>query len=259
MKEYQKKWLQRVQRMDTNRLPKQALQYKPKGRRNIGRPRKRWRDHLEDQGTGNTPNPSGTWWWWWWWWYQKHLHLSNAVVRTSMPNRLNFRIWSTIRISASTVRRETNFLCGAHIETESNVSLGPPLKAVIDYYLKLRKTTTVLTFEVNLPWASVWMSQFWSCFRVLCLCYRVSKLGVNKCPTRCNYKQFILSVNCSTCFSTHHQEHNNGWLVPDAVGIVICAPDDAEVCHPRCVWKTNSEVNSIRKHNYNCMLDDGIY
>ena len=41
--------------MDTNRLPEQALQYKPKGRRNIGRPRKRWRDqlHLEDQGTGN--------------------------------------------------------------------------------------------------------------------------------------------------------------------------------------------------------------
>jgi len=22
---------------------------------------------------------------------------------------------------------------------------------------------------------------------------------------------------------------------------------------------TNSEVNSVRKHNYNCMLDDGIY
>ena len=54
--------LQHVQRMDTNRLPKQALQYKRKGRRNIGRPRKRWRDQfrLEDQGTGNTPNPSGT-------------------------------------------------------------------------------------------------------------------------------------------------------------------------------------------------------
>jgi len=62
IKQYQKKWLHHVQRMDTNRLPKQALQYKPKGRRIIGRPRKRWRDqlHLEDQGTGNTPNPSGT-------------------------------------------------------------------------------------------------------------------------------------------------------------------------------------------------------
>ena len=54
IKQYQEKWLQHVQRMDTNRLPKQALQYKPKGRRNIGRLRKRWRDqlHLEDQGTG---------------------------------------------------------------------------------------------------------------------------------------------------------------------------------------------------------------
>ena len=54
IKQYQEKWLQHAQRMDTNRLPKQALQYKPKGRRNIGQPRKRWRDqlHLEDQGTG---------------------------------------------------------------------------------------------------------------------------------------------------------------------------------------------------------------
>ena len=49
-KKYQKKWLQHVQRMDTNRLPKQALQYRLKGRRNTGRPRKRWTDklHLED-------------------------------------------------------------------------------------------------------------------------------------------------------------------------------------------------------------------
>ena len=50
IKQYQEKWLQHVQRMDKKRLPKQALQYKPKGRRNIGRPRKRWRDqlHLEE-------------------------------------------------------------------------------------------------------------------------------------------------------------------------------------------------------------------
>jgi hypothetical protein len=62
IKQYQQKWLQHVQRMDTNRIPKQSLQYKPKGRRNIGRPRKRWKDqlHIEDQGTGNTPKPSST-------------------------------------------------------------------------------------------------------------------------------------------------------------------------------------------------------
>jgi predicted GTPase len=60
IKQYQEKWLQHVQRMDMNRLPKQAQQYKPKERRNIGRPRKRWRDQLqlEDQGTGNTTKPS---------------------------------------------------------------------------------------------------------------------------------------------------------------------------------------------------------
>ena len=50
IKQYQKKWLHHVQRMDTNRLPRQALKYRPEGRRNIGRPKKRWRDqlHFED-------------------------------------------------------------------------------------------------------------------------------------------------------------------------------------------------------------------
>jgi len=53
IKHFQEKWLQHVQRMDTNRLTKQALHYKPKGRRNIERSRNGWRDqlHLEDQGT----------------------------------------------------------------------------------------------------------------------------------------------------------------------------------------------------------------
>jgi hypothetical protein len=51
IKQYQKKWLQHVQRMDTNRIAKQALRYRPKGRRIIGRRKKRWRDelfHFED-------------------------------------------------------------------------------------------------------------------------------------------------------------------------------------------------------------------
>jgi len=33
IKQYQEKWLHHIQRMDTKRIPKQALQYKPKGRR----------------------------------------------------------------------------------------------------------------------------------------------------------------------------------------------------------------------------------
>jgi len=60
IKQYQIKWLQHVRRMGTNRIPNKALQYRTKGRRNIGRPKKKWRDqlHFEDQGIGNTPNPS---------------------------------------------------------------------------------------------------------------------------------------------------------------------------------------------------------
>ena len=36
IKQYQKKWLQHVQRMDRNRILKQALRYRPKGQRNVG-------------------------------------------------------------------------------------------------------------------------------------------------------------------------------------------------------------------------------
>jgi predicted GTPase len=47
IKQCQEKWLQHIQRMDTNRILKQAQQYKPKG------PRKRWRDQLHFQGPRN--------------------------------------------------------------------------------------------------------------------------------------------------------------------------------------------------------------
>ena len=46
--------------MDSNRTPNQALQYKPKERRNIGRPGRRWNDqlHIEGYGTVTKANPS---------------------------------------------------------------------------------------------------------------------------------------------------------------------------------------------------------
>jgi len=53
IKQYQEKWLQHIQRMDTNRITKQALQYKPKERRHIGRRRKRWRDQFYFEDTRN--------------------------------------------------------------------------------------------------------------------------------------------------------------------------------------------------------------
>jgi hypothetical protein len=60
IKQYQREWLQHVERMDTDRIPKQALKCRPEGKRSIGRPRKRWKDqfHLEGYRTGTTPNTS---------------------------------------------------------------------------------------------------------------------------------------------------------------------------------------------------------
>jgi hypothetical protein len=38
---YKQSWINHLERMDNTRLPKHALNYKPRGRRNRGRPRKR--------------------------------------------------------------------------------------------------------------------------------------------------------------------------------------------------------------------------
>jgi hypothetical protein len=35
-------WINHLERMDNTKLPKHALNYKPRGRRDRGRPRKRW-------------------------------------------------------------------------------------------------------------------------------------------------------------------------------------------------------------------------
>jgi hypothetical protein len=44
--EYRWKWLLHLQRMPQNRIPLKSYRYKPKGRRTIGRPKKRWREQL---------------------------------------------------------------------------------------------------------------------------------------------------------------------------------------------------------------------
>jgi len=49
---HKQNWINHLERMDNNRLPKHALNYKPLGRRYRGRPRKRWQ--RVDAGTGQT-------------------------------------------------------------------------------------------------------------------------------------------------------------------------------------------------------------
>ena len=47
---YKQNWINHLERMDNAGLPKHALNYKPRGRRDRGRPRKRWQ--RVDAGTG---------------------------------------------------------------------------------------------------------------------------------------------------------------------------------------------------------------
>ena len=47
---YKRNWINHLERMDNTRLPKHALNYKPRGRRDRERPRKRWQ--TVDVGTG---------------------------------------------------------------------------------------------------------------------------------------------------------------------------------------------------------------
>ena len=44
-----------IERMDNTRLPKHVLNYKPRGRRDRGRPRQRWQ--RVDAGTGQSTKP----------------------------------------------------------------------------------------------------------------------------------------------------------------------------------------------------------
>jgi hypothetical protein len=44
IRQYRKNWKERVDRMSSDRIPKMVLKYQPKGKRELGRPLKRWKD-----------------------------------------------------------------------------------------------------------------------------------------------------------------------------------------------------------------------
>jgi len=49
---HKQNWINHLERMDNTRLPKQALNYKPRGRKDRGHPRKQWQ--RIDAGTGQS-------------------------------------------------------------------------------------------------------------------------------------------------------------------------------------------------------------
>jgi len=47
---YKQNWINHLERTDNTRLQKHALNYKPRGRRDRGRPRKRWQCVVVEKG-----------------------------------------------------------------------------------------------------------------------------------------------------------------------------------------------------------------
>jgi hypothetical protein len=45
--EYRNKWKAHLQRLEHTRIPLQAYKYQPSGKRDIGRPRRRWRERQQ--------------------------------------------------------------------------------------------------------------------------------------------------------------------------------------------------------------------
>jgi len=64
--EYKRNWIQHVNRMPRNRLPRVMKHYSPTGRRNHGRPLKGHLNTWDRNGSTGGPPPSQIWWWWWW-------------------------------------------------------------------------------------------------------------------------------------------------------------------------------------------------
>jgi Zn-dependent M32 family carboxypeptidase len=57
IQDYKRRWIQHVNRMPRNRLPRLIKIYTPKSRRNQGRPPKRFLDVLDRNGSTNGPTP----------------------------------------------------------------------------------------------------------------------------------------------------------------------------------------------------------
>lgn len=53
--QYRTKWREHVERMEEYRIPKLLLDYRPTGKRNIGRPKKRWTQQMFNAWDRNKP------------------------------------------------------------------------------------------------------------------------------------------------------------------------------------------------------------
>jgi len=100
-------------------------------------------------------------------------------------------------------------------------------------------------------WCKIFRNQFlWHIYK--CKIY-ISIVKPTRCINVSNLFYWSNTLHVSDGLSVHNQEFKT---VHTATGICQTV---LRCAIPVVCWKTNGELISVRKPNYNCTLDDGIY
>ena len=97
--EYKRNWIQHVNRMSRNRLPRVMKRYSPTGRRYHGRPLKRLLDTWDRNGSTSGPTP--------WQIYDDHHHHSWQSDRTTAQLVSYRSVWVKLQERLHGIRRVT--------------------------------------------------------------------------------------------------------------------------------------------------------
>ena len=127
---YQLKWNQHVLRMPENIIPCKALQYRPRGKRNVGRPHRHWKDQFMLFQNGNwTQNCE---------WKKKKLKY--AVKRNLTPTPFNYQRskinWTLEKIIHCSVVKMTSMTPKRQIYSIPK-RVSPLIQIIQEFYLNL--------------------------------------------------------------------------------------------------------------------------
>jgi len=99
---------------------------------------------------------------------------------------------------------------------------------------EVNSASSLITLR-NIPNYLVWIVSSWD---------RASKFYVNRCPTRCTYTQFVLSVNCCTCFGWSLHPSSGAQITVSTASVVVAVNtglfkmivEVLTTCHTQYTW-----------------------
>jgi hypothetical protein len=98
--EYKSSWIQHVNRMPRNRLPRVMKHYSPTDRRNHGR----HFGYVRPERVNKWPNCMTDIWWWWWWYHRRIC--GPSLTETSLCGAWLYCVWDKWRSQQRETRRK---------------------------------------------------------------------------------------------------------------------------------------------------------